>query len=121
MFDNKKIKVVVYGSLKEGFGNYKYHLGNANRLRDCETLPQYSLFSLGSFPGVIRGGKTSIQLEMYEVTEEELSSLDRLEGHPRFYEREVITTSEGDAWIYLLDSEKYKDYEIIESGVWEQK
>ena len=117
---NDKVRVVVYGSLKSGFGNHKWHLGKARRLRDCETLPVYSLFSLGSFPGVIKGGKTSIQLEMYEVNEEELRSLDALEGNGSFYTREVITTSEGDAWIYLLPEDRYKEHPIIEDGIWRQ-
>ncbi len=113
-----KIKVVVYGSLKSGYGNHQHHLGNAIRLKDCETLPQYSLFSLGSFPGVIKGGRTSVQLEMYEVDEEQLRGLDGLEGNGSFYTREVIETSEGEAWIYLLPEERYKDHPVIEDGIW---
>ena len=115
-----KIKVVVYGSLKFVFGNHDYHLGNSRRLRDCETLPRYNLFSLGSFPGVTKGGVTAIQLEMYEVNEKELRGLDALEGNGSFYTREVITTSEGDAWIYLLPEDKYKEYPIIEDGIWKK-
>jgi len=76
------------------------------------------LFSLGSYPGVIKGGKSSIQLELYNINEDELRSLDRLEGHPSYYQREVIETSEGDAWIYLLPEDQYKEYEVIESGSW---
>ena len=120
MLKKDTVKVVVYGSLKSGFGNHPHHLGDARRLKDCETLPQYSLFSLGRYPGVIKGGKTAIQLEMYEVNAEELLGLDRLEGHPRYYKREVIPTSGGDAWIYLLPEEKYKDYTIIEDGDWKK-
>ena len=115
-----KIKVAVYGSLKFGFGNHKHHLGNARKVCECETLPQYNLFSLGSFPGVTKGGKTSIQLEMYEVNDDELRGLDALEGNGSFYTREVIATSEGDAWIYLLPQDRYSGREIIKSGNWEK-
>jgi len=114
----EKVRVFVYGSLKKGFGNHPYHLSKANMIGEAETLPQYSLFSLGSFPGVIKGGVTSVQGELYEVDREELRSLDQLEGHPGFYQREVIDTSEGEAWIYLLPEDKYKGYEVIESGIW---
>ena len=115
----RKTKVFCYGSLKRGFGNHPYHLGKADYLGVAVTLPQYSLFSLGSYPGVINGGVTAIEGELYEVNDEELSSLDRLEGHPSYYKREEIETSEGVAWIYLLPQDRYKDTPIIENGIWE--
>jgi gamma-glutamylcyclotransferase (GGCT)/AIG2-like uncharacterized protein YtfP len=113
-----KIKVAVYGSLKKGYGNHDWHLKDAEYLGQAETLPQYSLFSLGSYPGVIKGGSTCVQLELYNVNEEELNNLDRLEGHPSYYQREEIETSEGTAWIYLLPEKEYKDYEVIADGNW---
>lgn len=113
-----KIKVMVYGSLKKGFGNHDRHLSGAKFLGTCETLPQYSLISLGSYPGVLKGGETMIQGELYEVTPKEFEGLDRLEGHPNYYKREVIETSEGDAWIYLLPKEEYSDKVVIKSGEW---
>lgn len=114
----RKIKVFVYGSLKKGLGNHDWHLGNADYLGKAETLPQYSLFSLGAYPGVITNGKTSIQGELYAVTADELEGLDRLEGHPAYYKREVIDTSDGAAWMYLLPYQEYKDVPIIEEGIW---
>lgn len=115
---NDKVKVFVYGSLKQGFGNHEYHLGQSRMLGKAETLPQYSLFSLGAYPGVIKGGVTAVQGELYEVNDDELRNLDRLEGHPSYYQREVIETSEGEAWIYLLPEDEYQDFETIESGEW---
>lgn len=115
-----KVRVFVYGSLKKGFGNHEWCLGKADMLGEAETLPQYSLFSLGSFPGVRKGGVTAIQGELYDVSRDELDSLDSLEGHPSFYKREVIETSEGEAWIYLLPEDEYGEHETIPSGVWEK-
>ena len=115
-----KTKVFVYGSLKKGFGNHPYHLGKADYLGIAVTLPQYSLFSLGSYPGVINGGITAIEGELYDVTDQELASLDRLEGHPSYYKREEIETSEGVAWIYLLKSNDYRNIPIIEDGIWRE-
>ncbi len=112
-----KIKVFVYGSLKKGYSNHQL-LVNSKFISNAETLPNYSLISLGSFPGVIIGGGTMIQGEMYEVTQEEFSRLDRLEGHPSFYKREIIETSKGNAWIYLLPEKEYSGYDIIKSGEW---
>ena len=73
---------------------------------------------MGSYPGVISGGITAVEGELYAVDDKELSSLDRLEGHPNYYKREEIETSEGVAWIYLLPQDKYKQVPIIENGVW---
>jgi len=116
-----KITVFVYGSLKKGYHNHNYHLDNSIHLGTAETLPQYTLFSLGSYPGVIKDGIHSIKGEMYEVNEDQLENLDMLEGHPGYYKREVIETSEGKAWIYLLPEDQYPDVVPIEDGNWTEE
>jgi len=110
------MKVFVYGTLKKGRGNH-HLLSQSKFLGTAETLPQYTMVSLGAFPGVIENGITQIQGEIYEVNAEQLVRLDRLEGHPNFYRRDEIETSEGKAWIYLLPPE-YLQHTRIASGEW---
>ena len=63
------------------------------------------MYSLGRFPG-IKEGQGRVLGELYRVDEDTFRALDRLEGHPVMYERQLnlITTDAGDkveAWVYV--------------------
>lgn len=68
------------------------------------------MLDLGSFPGVVPGdaaeGKDgAVTGEVYEVSDETFRRLDRLEGHPRLYRRELVETeANGPAWMYVYQS-----------------
>ena len=104
-----KHNVAVYGSLLEGLGNHSLlKQFNAKLLGACHTKPEYTMISLGGFPGVIKNGQTSIHLEIYEVNDECLHSLDGLEGFQEgrsnnFYNRETISSPYGDTFIYFYN------------------
>lgn len=116
----QKDKVLVYGSLKAGFGNHPVITRAGGKLLGVvKTLPRYTMISMGYFPGVLNGGDTAITGEIYEV--DSLRGLDALEGHPSFYKRELVATDNGDTvWMYILN----RDYTIrhngqeVESGEW---
>ena len=93
-------RVFVYGTLKRGHGNHLL-LCASRFLGECHTPPVYSLHDLGFFPGLVSGGQTSITGEVYEVNDDTLEALDVLEGYPRFYDRELIDTPYGAAWVYV--------------------
>ena len=111
------IQVFVYGSLKRGHSNHGF-LHGADLLGAHTTRAAYTLLDLGYFPGVISGGTTAIQGEIYRIDDDTLRALDRLEGHPELYQREVIATPYGSAYIYLLTAAD-ETYPVIESGVWQ--
>lgn len=95
--------VFVYGSLKSGFGNHPI-LGDSP-LRDVtRTVSRnFSMISMGGFPGVSKGGTYNIEGEVYEVTDEVLARLDRLESNGSFYQRYETFLANGDtAWMYCL-------------------
>jgi gamma-glutamylcyclotransferase (GGCT)/AIG2-like uncharacterized protein YtfP len=113
--------VFVYGSLKRGFHNHGILEGSNARFRgNHKTEANYTMYSLGSFPGVVQGGETSIRGEVYEV--DSLKSLDTLEGYPSFYTRIKIDTRWGPVWMYILLKEDrgrmLLQDRIITSGVW---
>lgn len=117
------MKIFVYGTLKRGYGNNRL-LDGAKFISEAHTPAEYTMVSLGGFPGVIRGGETSIVGELWEVEDPiQLARIDRLEGHPNFYERHEVPVKVGDgddaAWIYLLD-DSYRKHNPVESGVWER-
>jgi gamma-glutamylcyclotransferase (GGCT)/AIG2-like uncharacterized protein YtfP len=98
-----KQKVAVYGTLKEGFGNHRLLTGIPHV--KAISSPLYSMISLGGFPALVPG-VNRVDVEIYEVTPEVMARLDRLEGYPHMYTREIrsFTDHSGvnhQAWVYL--------------------
>lgn len=106
-----KCKVIVYGSLKRGFGNHPLM-----KVADAEFIDtamsstnEYLMCGVGnSFPGLMKG-MSFFRGEVYNISQENLEKyLDALEGHPTFYTRKKIkvildfTKEEVDAWVYIL-------------------
>ena len=113
-------KVVVYGSLKRGL--YNSRLLDGIECLDDSVYFTGTMASLGGYPCVTQHGNTKIKGELYEVDDETLARLDRLEGHPSFYERKRVHTSAGEAWIYFIDDQSYygPSARLVKSGVWQE-
>ncbi|MES9865996.1 MAG: gamma-glutamylcyclotransferase family protein [Candidatus Thiodiazotropha sp. LLP2] len=109
-------KVFVYGTLKRTQVNHQL-LNSATYLGLFNTQPYYKMFHLGGYPGVVKGGSTSIQGEVYQVDVLSMNKLDRLEGYPHAYTRELIQTPWGNAWIYLYRG-SIEGRIAIPTGVW---
>lgn len=109
------MKVFVYGSLKAGRHNHVLLL-SATLLGEHVTTPEYTLYNLGAFPGVVCSGDTAIQGEVYNVDEYTFQLLDQLEGYPMFYNRKEIDTPYGKSWLYYLEGGYGKH--IVKGGVW---
>lgn len=115
-------QVAVYGSLRQGFGNHVL-LEDEENVFFCgedDTAPEYTMRSLGGFPGIYEGGDTSIKIEVYTVSNKVFQRLDMLEGYPRFYDRKMIDTKYGQAWIYFL-KDYGNDRPVVESGDWRDR
>lgn len=115
----------VYGSLRKGLSNHGT-LGNSPMVGTVVTEPKYTMVSLGGFPGVVKGGNTSITLEIYDVKHETIEqNLDWLEGYSgpndeyNFYNKEIIETELGPAYIYYIN-EDVNGRPLVESGDWKQ-
>lgn len=118
---SEKKLVAVYGSLRKGLGNHRL-LVNAEYLGEFQTPPEYSLYDLGSYPGLKENGKTSVVMEVYAVTDEEAHRVDRLEGYTpgqkaTFYDKIPISTPFGEASVYTYVSSIPED-RLVESGNW---
>jgi gamma-glutamylcyclotransferase (GGCT)/AIG2-like uncharacterized protein YtfP len=88
-------KIFVYGTLLKGEHNH-YLLENAEFLFYGKTKKEYTLYGLGSFPGMVEGGRYSISGEVYAVKPSELQHLDALEEHPDWYVRKEIVLENGE-------------------------
>ncbi|MCP1675571.1 gamma-glutamylcyclotransferase (GGCT)/AIG2-like uncharacterized protein YtfP [Natronocella acetinitrilica] len=96
-----KQRVFVYGTLRAGGSNHR--LLTAGRCLGTHwTEPRYTMLDCGAYPGVVMGGTHAIHGEVYQVTPRIMAQLDRLEDYPRSYDRSLLETPWGGAWIYIF-------------------
>lgn len=124
----KEILVAVYGSLRKDLGNSHY-LKDQEFVGQFDTLPIYSMHSLGSFPGLLKNGVTSVVMEVYKVNQLCLSKIDSLEGYSEsscsnnYYEREEIITPYGKAYTYFYNtgsSNSLGNSSLVKNGDWKE-
>lgn len=112
-------RVFVYGTLKQNHPNYDLmkHSAKGEYIGDT-VIENATMHSLGPFPAVCLNDEEgySVQGEVYDV--ENITPIDRLEGHPTFYQRHKVNTEYGDVWIYNMTPDKLLRVPIVESGVW---
>ncbi|NVJ28594.1 gamma-glutamylcyclotransferase [Myxococcus sp. AM011] len=115
---SKSTRVFVYGTLLSGEPNHRLLCG-ARLVGLARTLPRFTLYDYGPFPALASRGKHAVEGEMYEVDALMLAALDRLEGHPRFYQRTSIALDgAGRVEAYLFPKGRLAGRPIIESGCW---
>lgn len=114
--------VAVYGTLKKGNSNYFNYLRSSGYLGGGTTKDRYPLIIEG-LPYLIekKGIGYNVDVDVFKVNAETLADLDRLEGHPRWYERKQIQIQMNKrvltCWIYFngkdVDNKVkfYKSYE----------
>lgn len=121
-------RVFVYGTLKEGHYNHERHLGTdrdgkkiATYLGQAE-VAGFLLKHLGAFPAAIQTSNKDWKItgEVYLTKMGHLlRGLDRLEGYPHLYNRQLVETSYGPAWIYFQSRSMLKTGDdFIPSGIW---
>ena len=107
---NEKHRVAVYGTLKRGYGNHRLLADSRvhwqSQDRRCLSFARKWVTYLYDKVGV----GERVRLEVTDVDDETLDSLDSLEGHPTFYERRKIWVSMDDwskseCWVYFINQE----------------
>lgn len=115
--------IFVYGTLKYGHCNHGV-LGNEARLICKDTVLGFQMHSLGGYPALSpsKGKGIAVQGEVWEIPNEQLSHVDRLEGYREededhgFYDRATIRTEGGLIAIMYYMHECHSP--LVESGVW---
>ena len=114
--------IFVYGTLRRGEPNYRRYLAHegAKFVTEAHTWPEFDLITLGGYPGMLPQGSVSVMGEVFDVDENTLSAMDRLEGHPNFYHRTPIRLANGmDVEAYLLPRKRdFVKREHIPHGDW---
>lgn len=111
------MKVAVYGTLRKGFSNHRL-LEHSKFLGETKTDAAFTMFTSYRVPWISNGGETKITIEVYEIDSQTLEQLDWLEGYPSFYNRKLIDTEFGEAWVYFIDYKTSIFTRRIESGDW---
>jgi gamma-glutamylcyclotransferase (GGCT)/AIG2-like uncharacterized protein YtfP len=109
-------RVFVYGTLRRGQSNHSW-LAGAHWLGEA-SLPGAVLHDLGPFPMAVPGDGRVLG-ELYGVDAATLARLDRLEGHPRLYERCWLVLEDGrQAWVYLGRPRQVRFVPTLPDGRW---
>lgn len=117
MTTEKRINVLVYGTLKRGFplnGN----LGeDCNYVRDVEIKGRMHTF--GPFPAVDITGDDTVHCELFDCPESKMAFLDMVEGYPDLYKRTELKLNDGTtAWIYYQENEDIRGFPLVKGGIW---
>jgi gamma-glutamylcyclotransferase (GGCT)/AIG2-like uncharacterized protein YtfP len=118
------IAVFVYGTLMCGQANHHW-LAGAN-FGGKRRLDGARLYNLGPFPMAVLadGGELDPQAdavcgELWWMDADRLEQLDRLEGHPRLYERRQLPLDDGQpAWVYLGRPHQVRHSPLLADGRW---
>lgn len=108
--------VLVYGTLRRGFGNYRRLLEGRGEFLG-ETTVKGTMYSLHAYPAIQLKGDHEIKCEAFKIDEQTLKRLDALEGHPSFYQRTEVGSEYGAASIYTM-AEIPRGSSVVESGDW---
>ena len=69
-------------------------------------------------------GNTIVKAELIEIPLADWADIDRLEGYPRLYDRQLLQAtladgSEATGWVYIM-TELPEQAKVIESGSWKE-
>lgn len=113
--------VAVYGTLKRGMANHQLLVGS--RFVGEDRLANIVLYELDEFPAARLEPSDGIQIEVYEVSQRVLATLDKLEEVDHvmpakgLYRRAQCATRFGVAWIYLYNG-TVQGFPKLTSGSW---
>ena len=116
------VKLIVYGTLMSGERNHRF-CRNAVSLTPCTITG--TLYDTGyGFPAFVPESGGVINAELIEIPLAEWVDIDRLEGYPRLYDRQLLQATLADGgkttgWIYIMNTLPPMT-KVIESGSWKE-
>ena len=103
----KTDKLIVYGTLMSGDRKHKF-CKNALSIEPCTVTG--TLYDTGcGFPAFQPKGENTIHAELIEIPLRDWFAIDRLEGYPKLYDRQLFTCTLSDGttdtgWIYIINN-----------------
>jgi len=123
MKTDQTVIIAAYGTLREGERNAGFC---RNALSRQNAVVSGTLYDTGwGFPAFAPTGNTKVAVELIEIPLDDWADVDRLEGYPRLYDRELLdfTLEDGattQAWIYIMSNLPDRA-RIISSGDWKAR
>lgn len=125
--EDNSVLYCTYGTLRKGYGNYAGILENregVEYLGTMKTDPNYTMVSLGGFPAVKEHGNTSITVDVFKVTDENvIRRVNGLEGYSgkrgdsrNWYDTCEVNTQWGVANMFTMNNTTGRS--IVETGDW---
>ena len=118
----KTIKLIVYGTLMSGERNHKF-CKNALSIEPCTVTG--TLYDTGcGFPAFQPDGENTIHAELIEIPLRDWFAIDRLEGYPKLYDRQLFPAKLDDGtdvsgWIYVMHTLPPMA-KVIKNGDWKE-
>jgi gamma-glutamylcyclotransferase (GGCT)/AIG2-like uncharacterized protein YtfP len=99
--------IFVYGTLRSGHSNH-HLLKDACNYGVGHTVEHFAMYLTSGYPYVnSHESRYPITGELLGVDDSTLAMLDKLEGHPRYYERKevsiIVEDTQYTAWMYFKD------------------
>ena len=116
------VKLIVYGTLMSGESNHRF-CRNAVSITPCTVTG--TLYDTGyGFPAFVPEGDGAVKAELIEIPLADWADVDRLEGYPRLYDRQLLQATladggEATGWVYIM-TELPEQAKVIESGSWKE-
>ena len=116
------VKLIVYGTLMSGERNHRF-CRNAVNITPCTVTG--TLYDTGyGFPAFVPVGDGMVKAELIEIPLADWADVDRLEGYPRLYDRQLLQATlvdggEATGWVYIM-TELPEQAKVIESGNWKE-
>jgi gamma-glutamylcyclotransferase (GGCT)/AIG2-like uncharacterized protein YtfP len=105
----RKILVATYGTLRLDQGNYNHLLKNKSDYIGKTSITGFDIIPGWGFPYAREKENKNegiVVVDVFKVDPQVFKNLDRLEGYPSFYDRKLINTEFGEAWIYFYNQAK---------------
>jgi gamma-glutamylaminecyclotransferase len=113
----ERTRLFVYGTLKRG-GVAAETMRGATFEGSVVTMTGYALYDLGEYPALVADGDGVVEGEVYLVTGDHLAELDRYEGCPELYRRELVRLADCSlAEAYVMPG-SVAGHRKIPGGVW---
>jgi len=112
-------KVLFYGSLREGHYNHSYFeesFGKENfKCIGMREIKGYDLYSLGSYPAVIKSSdpESVVVMEEFEISEQAYDSVKRMELGAGYHEVET-----EDGFVFYAQNRDMSNRQRVENGDW---
>ena len=120
----KTVQIIAYGTLMTGECNHRY-CRNAVSIQPCTI--KGTIYDTGwHFPAFRPEGDNTVHAELIEIPIADWPAVDRLEGYPRLYDRQLCRVrllddgSETIAWIYIMNNLP-RQAKIIAGGDWKNR